>query len=60
MQRKLTRGSDGPPRAMTYSMDAPMSGSFTAVNNTPPELMFFVSPDCIRRSGPLRVIETGN
>jgi hypothetical protein len=45
---------------MTYSMDAPISGSFPAVNSTPPELMFFVRPDCMIRSVPLRVMETGN
>jgi hypothetical protein len=30
------------------------------VNSTPPELIFFVRPDCVTRSVPLRVIETRN
>jgi hypothetical protein len=47
MQLKLIRWSDGTPRVMTYSMDAPMSDSLSAVNSTPAELIFFVSPDCV-------------
>ena len=60
MQRKLMLWSDGTPRVMTYSMDVPISDSLSAVNSTPPELIFFVRPDCVTRSVPLRVIETRN
>ena len=45
---------------MTYSMEAPMSGSLSVVNSTPPELMFRVSPTWVMRSVPLRVMEIGN
>src|SRR5579862_1392748 len=60
IQRKLTPWSTAPARVMTYSMETPMSGSFSAVNKTPPELIFLVSPRCITLSVPLRVMERGN
>src|SRR5579871_2357110 len=45
---------------MTYSMETPMSDSRSEVKSTPPELMFLVSPECMARSDPLRVIAMGN
>jgi hypothetical protein len=60
MQLKLMLCSDGTPRVMTYSMDAPMPASLSAVNNTPQELICFVSPDCFMGSVPFLVMETGN
>jgi len=60
MQRKLTACGGSPPSVITYSIEPPSSNCLSVVNNTPPELMFFVTPECFTRSGPLRVIANGN
>ena len=60
MHRKLTPGSEEPVSVITYSIDPPTSGACPEVNNTPPELMFLVKPDCVTRSAPVRVMATGN
>src|ERR1039458_8924708 len=60
MQRRLTACVPSWLRVMMYSMGPPRSGSLSAVNRTPVELMFLVNPPRVTRSAPERVIERGS